>query len=174
MEKNLSPDSISNNYSIENIVMNGRYHLLGFIGFATGVASLTAMFNQSIILNKKMLIKSIRLVPFASGDTDELYDDTNTVHYIIKENARITKCVDEFTTSPCEIDIRINGGSLNIFPSNANGGPLLDTFVDNIYVLIPKLINSMEIFITGLIVDNFETQNNANPKMKVFIECYIF
>jgi hypothetical protein len=160
--------------SIESIVLNAKYVVLTFVGFTTGVVNLQHFFLDDIILNKRLLIKSIKLIPFAlNNGTDELFNDTSNDHFIINENARITKCIDAFTSAG-HIQLFINGVDLNLFPSVAAGGQVLDLFVDNIYYNYKAPISSIDMNILGSIVENLENQAEDTVKIKVLIEAYTY
>lgn len=160
--------------SIESIVLNSKYVVLTFVGFSTGVVDLTHYFQDDIILNNRFLFKSIKLIPFAEeGQMDELFNVTSLEHFIVKENARLTKVVDDFT-SLGHIKIFINGVDLNLFPSVAAGGQVLDLFVDNIYYNYKAPIASIDVNVLGSIVDNFDAQTTDTVKIKVLIEGYVY
>jgi hypothetical protein len=160
--------------SIESIVLNSKYVVLTFVGFTTGVVNLQHFFLDDVILNRRLLIKSVKLIPFALADAvDELYNLTTGDHFVINENARITKCVDAFTSTG-HIQLFINGVDVNLFPSVAAGGQVLDLFVDNIYYNYKAPIASIDMNILGSIVSNFETQAEDTVKIKVLIEAYSY
>ena len=108
-----------------NLPLKSQYKMLLFSGRADGT-DLVPGFDFQIINNKKVVIKSIKIVPyyFGIGVDISLDDGAGTV---INENTyanqRINRLFDDFV-SGTRIRFFINGSSINFFPSDGVLYPL--------------------------------------------------
>lgn len=164
--KSLNPD-------LESIILNSKYQILVFQGRSDG-ANLQPNFNINIIRGMRVLIKSIRLIPYAFSESDVFFDNTNTVHFTVPAGGRLINVVDEFSTT-ARIDLFVNGGLLPIFPTYiGNIGYPLDLYVDNIYFYYKAKVETINMSVTGNVMIDLNTGAVEAPNLKVLIECYIF
>jgi len=175
MFKNLTEHRKRGTLSLDDLVLNGDYKVLMFWGRSDG-SNLAPNFNINMINDRAMLIKSIKLVPYAFTDsTDVFFDETNTVHYTVPAGGRLINLIDEYSTGS-RINLVINGTQQPIFPTYlAVLGYPLDFFIDNIYYLYSEKINQFSISVNGVIIDDLDPLNvhTEAPNLKVFVECYL-
>lgn len=159
--------------SLEKIILNSRYFCLSFSGFTTGVTDFTNNFDISILRNHKLLIKSIKLVPFASATTDEFYNAGSGDQFQVLENMELKRPINYFT-SVGKISIRINNVDVPLFPNTTSNFQVLDLFVDNIYFNYNKNLQSIAVNIDGDLVDDIPADSTTHAKMKVLMEVYSY
>ena len=158
---------------LENIVLNSQYVVLPFFDRADG-NNLSLGFALNLIQNKRMLIKSVRLIPYAFAEMDVLYNDTAGDHFTIPALARIPESVIDTLTTSTRIEIEINGTTQNLFPSLGNQAYNMDLFVDNIYYNYKAPINNLNVRVTGEVFTDLDAGTVDNPSIKVLIECYLY
>jgi len=158
--------------TLEDIILNGQYVVLAWQGEANG-ANLTQMFLNSIIVDKKLLIKSFRIIPYALVESDVFFNRTSVEHFTVPVDARLINVIDLFTDA-ARINVNINGGGAPIFPTISNAAFPLDLFVDNIYYHCKTPITKIEVQITGQILINLDVATPDAPNVKVIMECYLF
>lgn len=163
------------NNSLSNIILNSQYYCIGFAGTADNT-NLSKRFDDSILKNKRMLIKSVRLIPFAQVETQELYNNTSGDVFTIPASARINKSIDDITQG-AKISIIINGTEINLFTStslNNNQSHPFDLFCDNIYFNQKSVVSSIDVRINGQLFIDLLTPATGIPLIKVFIELYVY
>lgn len=157
---------------LENIIINSQYRVIAFSGRANGT-----FLNQNFLFNaidkKRMLIKSIRLIPYAFVQTDVLWNSTTGDQFSVPPLARIPTVIDTFTTSP-RITIEINGTRQDIFPSVTPGAYTMDLFVDNIYSNYKSKVSTLNVSVLGDVFVDLPTGTPGAPTIKVLIECYSY
>lgn len=175
MFKNLAQHRKDGTLRLDDLVLNGDYKCLMFFGRSDG-SNMIPNFNVDMIRDRAMLIKSVRLIPYAFTDsTDVFFDETNTIHYTVPAGGRLINLIDEYSTST-RINIIINGMQQPILPTYiGNVGYPLDFFVDNIYYLYPEKIFEMDVNANGVIIDDLDPLNvhTEAPNLKFLIECYL-
>jgi len=165
--------------NIFSIPLISQYRALIFSGLADG-SPMTPQFDLDMLTNKIMVVKSIRLIPYASDDIVDFYvsDGVSTFKETLPVNIRLNNVLDQFNEGT-SIRILINGTPLPIFSnvfSSPTGEYFPDLWLDNIYYKYPEQINS-----NGMSVQIFSTvvDDPSNPtasvilNMKVLIECYL-
>lgn len=157
---------------LENIIINSQYKILAFSGRADGT-TLGRNFLLNSVVNKRMLIKSVKLIPYAFIQTDVLWNATSGDQFAVPGLAKIPTVIDTFTTSS-RISLIINGTRQNIFASNIGGAYTLDLFVDNIYFNYKARIETIDFQVTGDIFTDLPAGTTGNPLIKVLIECYSY
>jgi len=170
IEKRIS--DLENN-SIDKIVLNSRYYCLSFSGFTTGVTDFTNNFDISLLRNHKLLIKSIKLIPFASATTDEFYNATSGDQFQVLENMKLNRPIDYFTSAG-KISIKINSVDVPLFPNTTSNFQVLDLFVDNIYYNHKTPVQNIKVNIDGDMVDDIPADSSNYVKMKVLMEVYSY
>jgi hypothetical protein len=160
---------------IEDIILNSTYRVLSFAGSAGTPAApntLTACFDNSLILNKSILIKSIKVDAYARDPMVDIAFSDGTTE-TITANMRINRIFDLFTDS-LNIDMILNESSTAIFPNDNSGDVYfpIDLFVDNIYKLI-KNVNTLTFRAGSFLALNF-VGGTTQPNLIITMECYIF
>lgn len=159
--------------SIEDIILKSEFVVLGFFGLADGNANLSKSFDDSIFNSKKVLIKSLRIVPYYSANSIDMLFSDGTSETIVA-GTRINRVFDSYTgavasylrlliNSKSEIFKTTSAAVVNLLPS--------DFEMDNIYALYEQ-VSTMNILC--YFEDSGADNSPTNPNVKVYIECYIF
>lgn len=152
-----------------------KYRVLVFFGRADG-DTFNLGFNINDLRGRTLVIKSVRLVPYAAESVDDFYINDGTVSNTetLAARMRLTRVVDDFTTSTI-IDIVLNGVPIGIFPSAADAGFPADLHVDNIYYWFREKIQTFNVAVTANVYTDLEagTLGTTGVFMKVLIEVYI-
>jgi len=159
--------------SLDSIILNSQYTCLVFWGRSDG-SQLVQNFNQLIIRGKRILIKSIRILPYAFADSDVFYNATTGDHYTVPGGGRLINVVDDMTTS-ARIEFFINEFLMNFFPTyiGTQGYPL-DLFLDNIYYNFKEKVESLRISVDGNVYTDLSGVAQNNPWIKLLVECYLY
>lgn len=165
--KNVSP--------LENIILNSQYHCLMFAGQAGAVVpvDIPATFNQAIFNGKKLLIKSIKFIPYASENTIDLSLSDGTTE-TVPPSMRLQRTLERFSTA---VDIRlfINGSYQNVFSSDpANNWFPLDLTLDNIYYNYQSNVQSVTFQVAGINFVDFAATGANGVFMSIILECYTY
>jgi hypothetical protein len=159
-----------------------QYRCLLFEGTASNTVPLTPQFDPLEIQRRKIVIKSIRFIPYADRNNDisllAIYNDTLAAFDNIirgNSNGRLNVSQLDNQMNGFTPQISINGIPLNIF-NNANYP--MDLFLDNINIEFPEAIDSGFSIITGnaLYPQNYQITAVAptlTPNFKVLIEVYL-
>lgn len=163
-------------FSLLELPLISKYRVVCFTGETDGTL-MTQQFQIQDFLKKSMVLKSIKLIPYASDDAIEdfyITDGVDTWNEVITNRGRLTRVIDSFTNS-ANIDIRINGVPIGIFPQPVGVSAVypMDLFVDNIYYHYPENIETFTISIDGLIVNDIVAHTGVVCNMVVMVECYI-
>lgn len=165
---------------LEEIILKSDYRILTFFGVASGTilapTALTPNFNQSIVLEKNLIIKSIKVIPYADANVVDIrLDDGVTVATeTLVQNTRINRVFDTFAAG-LNLQITINGEVIPIVPIIGTGdfAVPLDLFVDNIYYIHRYKIQSITVNAAAQI-DSDLTGTLDAPRLYVLIECYVY
>lgn len=169
-------DELEKKKSIEDIILKSKFVLLGFNGNADGTTLLTKNFDNSIILSKNLLLKSLRIIPYygaATVDIDLTDGITNTTETIAM-NVRVNRVLDSYTGAVASFMQLFIDSKNEIFNVSNTSTDLLppDFEMDNIYALY-KNIGNIDIACYFEINDPAGS-TPAIPNVKVYLECYIF
>jgi len=152
-----------------------QYRVLVFFGTADG-SVFSQGFNINDLIGRTIVIKSVRLIPYARENTDDFFvnDGTLSNTEVIPARARLTRVVDDFTSSTI-IDFLINGVPIGIFPTTADGGYPADLHVDNIYFWYREKVQTFNVAVTSNVYIDIEagTLGTGGTFMKVLVEVYI-
>jgi len=162
---------------LEHIVLNSQYFVLQFNGLSDG-SDMNPLFPLNVVQGKRMLLKSIRLLPYSNGESDILWNKTSGDHFTIPDNFRLHQVEDIYPTQT-RITFEINGTALNMFPVDVQPIPAspmynLDLFVDNVYYNYKSKITSLNFKVDGSYCNDFEATTTVEANMKVLIECYLY
>ena len=164
-----------NNTKIDlfSLPLISQYRALLWYGDADGT-TLTPNFDTGSIQDRTLVIKSVRLFPYAATAIIDFYVNDGTVSNseTLPIGARLTRVIDNFNLG-ARIDFKINGTPVGLFPSDADGGYPIDLFVDNIYFHYSEKVQTFEVAITGDVLDDIEANTTQTPSIKVLVECYI-
>lgn len=152
--------------TIDQKVLRSQYKVLVFSSLADGT-DLTPFFSINEILGKNLLIKSIRLVPWANGTTVDIRYSDGTTETIVN-NTRIDR-VFPIESFPNYFKLFLNGNLLPFFSTRINA----DMFIDNIYVDFKQKIQTIACQ-ANLRIDIDMTGTAGTPNIKVIIECYSY
>jgi hypothetical protein len=161
---------------IENIILNSQYHCLAYAGQAGQVVpvNIPASFNQQIFSNKNLLIKSIKLIPYAWENTIDLSLSDGTTE-TVPPNMRLQRTMERFSAS---VDIRllINGAVVNVFSIDAGGNNWfpLDLSVDNIYYNYKSKVQTVGFEVAALNFVNWANTGAQGLNVVVLLECYTY
>jgi hypothetical protein len=163
--------------SLDEIILNSKYVVLGFQGIADGATLLTKSFADQTIRSKNLLLKSLRIIPYYSADTVdiELTDGVTTTTETIGTGIRVNRILDSYTGAVASFLRLLIDSKNEIFNvSNTGNVDLLppDFEFDNAYALY-KSIQNIDM------VCYFEVNDPAgstpiNPYVKIYLECYLF
>ena len=159
--------------SIEDIILNSDYKVLSWFGESDGT-TLNQNFDNAIIKDKKMLIKSFKIVPYAQAESDLFFNRTAGDHFTVPGLGRLTNVFD--ITTGTEIRIIINGANIGMFPIDPAQDQFypLDLFIDNVYYHYRNFIDTMNIQVDGEIFIDLDVGTTGVPFIKVIIECYLY
>lgn len=133
-------------------------------------------FDIRALIGRSLVIKRIKLIPFAGESTIDFYVSDGTVSNAetIPARARLTRVVDDFITGAI-IKFLINGSPIGIFPSDGEGGYPTDLDVDNIYYYFSEPVTSFDISVDAKVYTDIEAGTlGTQTFMKVMVECYIY
>jgi len=175
--KNVVSNAVGNKVSpLENIILNSQYHCLAYAGQAGQVVprNIPASFNQEILANKNVLIKSIKLIPYAWENTIDLSLSDGTTE-TVPPNMRLQRTMERFSAA---VDIRliINGGFVNVFSIDAGGNNWfpLDLSVDNIYYNYKSKVQTIGFEVAALNFVNWANTGADGLNVVVLLECYTY
>lgn len=166
-------DSLDSSLNLFNLPLKSTYKCLVFFGRADGT-DLTPGFNINVVLNRTIVIKSIKIVPyyFGVGVDISLDDGAGTViNEATYNNQRINRLFDDFVAGT-RVVFQINGSTIDFFPSPGNFYPL-DLYLDNILYLFPAKVETMNFQVASNVINDLTTGALVNPNVKVLIECYL-
>lgn len=161
-----------------SIPLISQYRCLVFDGLADG-SNMTPRFDTQTLNNKIMVIKSIRLIPYASNDIVDFYVSDGgalTFKETIPINIRLNNILDQFNERT-GIRILINDVPvpfLTTVQTAATGFYPADLWLDNIFYKYEFPVNNMTVSVFSTVVDD-----PSNPaasvivNMVVLIECYL-
>jgi len=155
--------------------LKSEYKVLVFKGAANG-GDLTPFFNLDIITGRRMVIKSIRLIPYTSGDYVDFYtnDGAGTIlTETIQANLRINRLFDDFVFG-ASIYFRINQNPLPMFVNNVLAYPL-DLWIDNVFYLFPEKVQEIVVRVNGRVEQDISgvAGGLVSPNILVQVECYL-
>lgn len=159
---------------LATLPLKSDYRALIFYGTANGT-NLNQGFPIGDLQKRSIVIKSVRLFPYASDPTIDFFVNDGVVSNTetIPTRARINRVFDDFING-AQIDFIINGAPVGLFPSSAQGGYPADLFLDNIYYHFPEKIQTFDVSIDVDLCIDLENGTFANqPFIKVLVECYI-
>jgi len=152
-----------------------QYRVLVFFGTADG-SVFSQGFNINDLIGRTIVIKAVRLIPYARVNTDDFFVNDGAVSNTetLPARARLTRVVDDFTSSTI-IDFLINGVPIGIFPTSADGGYPADLHVDNIYFWYREKVQTFNVAVTSNVYIDLEagTLGTGGTFMKVLVEVYI-
>jgi hypothetical protein len=153
-----------------------KYRLLLWTGTADGTL-LTPRFNINDLLNRYMVIKSFKIVPYYIDNSEDLYldDGAGTVFTeTIRADLRINRIFDAFSVGTVVI-LRINDAVADMFGNDGSGVSYpIDISEDNIYYKYPEKINQLSLAITADVTDTLNgAVNYQNPAVKVTMGVYL-
>jgi len=165
--------------SIFSVALQSTYKLLSFEGLADG-SVMTPQFDLNEIQGKTLIIKSIRLIPYAPAGgaiTDISLDDgASTFVETLGGNIRLDRITDYFTEGTA-IRLLLNGSPCTIFSTvftNTTGQYIPDLWEDNIFYKFPTKLQTIELAIFSTVSDNLVTPTaSVIPNMRVLIGCYL-
>lgn len=160
--------------SIYDIPLDARYKLIPFYGAADGT-NLTHGFNDPDILKRIITIKSLRVIPYASADTVDLFmtDGATTFKETIPSGARLDRIFDVYTNYT-DVRLILNGALISVFANVPGGGHYpLDLWIDNVFYRLNQALVSIDVQVNGTYFDDIEAQTTRHPNVKVLIECYL-
>lgn len=191
MNININNKTIKENESINilSLPFKSDYKVLVFTGLANGTALVPRFNFDSVLKNKKMVLKSFQIVPYyykeSHEQTTEAYNVTASEEFGVisdlNNSLRIQRIFDRYEYGT-EILFEINGARIPIFqqvndpnidPALWVGYPL-DLALDNIYYYYPANLQSLNISVECLISSVKTLAVQYNPQVKVVIECYLF
>lgn len=151
--------------------LTSKYRIFTFYGVADGTP-LTGIANLNDFIGRDIIIKSIRFIPYANGDTIDFlfFDGVTTTTETIINNTRLVRIFDDFVAASL-IRYTINGNEI-IFKSGTTSGYPIDLFVDNINYQFPEKFQTLEISINARINSDLAGTLVA-PNIKVVTECYL-
>lgn len=151
------------------------YRVLVFWGTSNG-GLLNLAFNIADLEGRSIVIKSVRLVPYARDNVEDFFVNDGTVSNTetIPARARLTRVIDDFTASTI-IDFLINGVPIGIFPSTGDGGYPADLHIDNIYFWYREKVQTFTVAVTSNVYTDLEagTLGSGGFFIKVVVEVYI-
>jgi hypothetical protein len=170
--------------NIFSLPLISKYRVIVFYGTADGSA-MNQGFNIADFQGRIIILKSFRMIPYSpdgeGGVVDFYLDDgVNPVSQeTIFDGGRLPRFFDFFGTG-FSIDLRINNTSTSIFSNVQGGGGFYpgDLWIDNIFYKFPEKVQSLELFIQGLMINDISVNpygagEKINPDYKVVIECYL-
>jgi hypothetical protein len=151
-----------------SLPFKSSYRVLSWTGASDGVA-LTPNFAIADIEGKFMIIKSLKVIPYYQDASVDLFvtDGVTVNAETIPAAARIERLFD--TDAGTVIVFRINGSPVNLF----NAIFPLDVDLQNIYYKYPEKVQTLDLNITGLIVENIQTGVTDNADIIVNMEVYL-
>lgn len=176
MQSNLeiSIKQLNENLSLINLPLISKYRVITFHGTTNGLP-LTQLFNIQEIIGRTLVIKSIRFdyyvleQPFSDI---ELTDGVTITNELLQRGARINRVFDDDTGM--QFNFKINGSPAGIFGNLLAGVSYpADLNLDNIYFKFPEKIQTMEMTVTGGLLDSPGTGNRLPQTVKVTMECYL-
>lgn len=179
LEKRISELETRSYSKLEDIILNSTFRVLPFFGQADGT-NLTHQFSDSFFINKSILIKTIKFIPYYSSDAIDISFSDGTTE-TIPDSFRVERVFDPSSgggvfIAPHSVNILINGSPaiLSVDPTNDPGCIPPDYVLDNIYYL-KKDVQSIDVNIIQEVLSDFTAPGTTiTPNIKVFIECYIF
>ena len=165
--------------SIFSVALQNQYRLLSFEGLADGT-NMTPQFDIQELRGKELIIKSIRLIPYAPGGGGivdiSLTDGVSTFIETLGGNIRLDRITDLFNEGT-SIRILINGTPCPIFSqnfSNATGQYIPDLWEDNIFYRYPAKLEQISCAIFSTVTNNLVTPGaSVVLNMRVLIGCYL-
>jgi hypothetical protein len=161
---------LKDSLDIISLPFKSQYQILTWMGLFDG-ALLTPLFDVNILIGRTIIIKSIRFVPYADGNFIDisLNDGVTIANETIPDLARLERIFDVYDQGNTFRFI-ING--VNCLTSDDNR-VTSDFFVDNIFYKYPNKIQTIEVSMQALVVDDLAAQTFDNPNGKCFVECYL-
>ena len=165
--------------SIFSVALQNQYRLLSFEGLADG-SNMVAQFDLQEIQGKEIIIKSIRLIPYAPGAGGivdiSMTDGASTFIETLGGNVRLDRITDLFNEGT-SIRIMLNGVPCPIFSqnfSNATGQYIPDLWEDNIFYRYPAKIQTLTCGVFATVTNNLVTPGaSVVVNMRVLIGCYL-
>jgi len=166
--------------SIFSVALQKTYKLLSFEGLADGTA-MTPQFDLEEIRGKTLIIKSIRLIPYANGAgaiTDISMNDggATTWSEALGDNVRLDRITDLFNEGTA-IRLLLNGAPCSVFSqvfTNATGQYIPDLWEDNIFYKFPAKLQTISMAIFSTVADDLVTPGASVPvNMRVLLGCYL-
>lgn len=162
---------------IENIIAHSKYYCLAFAG-VTSLSDLIILPNQfdlTVILQKRLMIKSIKSIVYANAPVIDKKDSLGVTE-IVPTGLRLQRIPENFANS-IRLEIKINGQTVNLFPFITS--PLLsyiplDIAVDNIFYIYKDKIETFEVASLGYVITDWEALNSDTFYHTILIECYSF
>lgn len=173
LEKKITDLEKKSSSRLEEIILNSNFKVLCFYGPADGTNNLLHAFDDSIFLNRSMLIKALKIFPYYQFATNDIEFSDGTVENMAAD-LRVQRVIDTYQGATAAFfnllvnraPIIFNQGSVmvNLLPS--------DYEFDNGYELIEN-INSIDI---NAFFEQADPSGGGvtNPLLKVYLECYIF
>lgn len=151
-----------------SLPFRSNYRVLSWQGASDGVL-LTPNFNIADIEGKFMIIKSFKIIPYYQDAAVDLFvsDGASTFEETIPALGRIDRVFD--TTTGTQIVLRVNGGQVNLF----NAIFPIDIDLQNIYYKYPEKIQTLDLAVTGLIIENINSGVTDNANILVLMEVYL-
>lgn len=152
-----------------------KYRVLVFFGTSDG-DELNLGFNINDLIGRSVVIKSIRLVPYARENVEDFFVNDGVVSNTetIQARQRLTRVIDDFTASTI-IDFLINGVPIGIFPSTGDGGYPADLHLDNIYYWYREKVQTFTVAVNSNVYTGLESGSLGTGGffIKVVVEVYI-
>lgn len=170
----ISIKQLTDNLNLINLPLISKYRVITFHGTTNGLP-LTQLFNIEEIIGRILVIKSIRFDYYVNEQpfSDiELTDGVTITNELLQRGARINRVFDDDTGM--QFNFKINGSPAGIFGNILAGVSYpADLNLDNIYFKFPEKIQTMEMTVTGGLLDSPGTGNRLPQTVKVTMECYL-
>lgn len=145
------------------------YRVLSWQGSASGVL-LTPDFVLGDLVGKFLIIKSFKIIPYASNTVVDMYvtDGITINQETLPNTSRIDRLFDLFGSGTF-INLDINGGPVNLF----NATFPIDVDLQNIYFKFPEKLQDITLRINARIFQNIITSAVQIPNLIVNMEVYL-
>ena len=157
---------------LEDIILKADFKILCFYGLADGNANLTHAFDDTLIQNKTILIKAVKIFPYYKDATVDVEFSDGTTE-TIAAGVRVNRVFDTYSgAAAARFDLLVNSAPV-IFNQGTNFNLLPSDYeFDNAYKLI-KNVNTIDV---NCYFEQADPSDSAttNPNVKVYLECYLY